>query len=407
MEKVRSKVQTAFDRDDRFYGVIEKRPAEKVSSRSMRVPLELRPGGKFGHYNPDGGDLGLGDGPTFDKAVVDVVHVRHAIQWTKKAEWATDDNRKAVINTFRELLAKSMDEFTRNIDSLCMTNGSGVLGTITSVSTTVLTNDTYTLTTDGYGARLLRYGLNINVYDTTLTIQRTASGEVTIVMWDLANKQVRVSATVGSVQGTDKIVVSGLAGANPVSLLGVPYHHNNASTGFWLGFDRSVTPEIRANRVAAGGGFSLPFARLAVNKVGDRLGYDKMDGMVAWMHPCQLDAYEQIAQLVTHIERSGKESEEDIDLYYGSGKLAGCPVKESFSWDKTRIDFVNKSLWGRSELFPIGFYEVEGRKIFEIRGGSGGVATSQVFYLVVSFALYMDNPAGATYIDTLTVPAGY
>ena len=66
LERVSPKVPTLFDRDDVFYSSIEKRNVETISSRDMRVPLELRPGGKFGHYDPDGGDLGRGTGPVFD-----------------------------------------------------------------------------------------------------------------------------------------------------------------------------------------------------------------------------------------------------------------------------------------------------------------------------------------------------
>ena len=57
LERVLPKVPTLFDRDDVFYSSIEKRPVEVVSSRDMRVPLEMRPGGKFGYFDPDGGDL--------------------------------------------------------------------------------------------------------------------------------------------------------------------------------------------------------------------------------------------------------------------------------------------------------------------------------------------------------------
>ena len=67
-------------------------------------------------------------------------------------------------------------------------------------------------------------------------------------------------------------------------------------------------------------------------------------------------------------------------------QLAGVPVKPDYSWDKTRIDFVVDETWGRAEILPIGFYTTDGRKIFEIRGSSGGVATADIFYMVVWYA---------------------
>lgn len=406
MEKVLPVVDALYDKDDTFYSSIDKDSnVERISGRDMRIPLKLRPGGYFGHFNPDGGDLGRGSGPQFDKAVINTVHLKYACEWTKKAEWGTDDKRKAVIDAFKDIMAGAMPEFRRNSDALCMTAGNGVLGTVSAVSTAAGV-DTVTLGTDGFGAMLLRYGQKLNVYDSTLATQRSIGQEPEITFFDLANKQIKLTpATAGLIAG-DVLVVAGLSGASPVSLFGVPYHNNSASTGTWLGFDRSTTPEIRASRVNAGGSLALPFPRLAMNKLADRLGKKKKVKLKAMMHPAQVDAYEQLGQLVSVIQKSAKE--EGLDLYFGDNmQMAGAPVDTSIHWDKKRIDFIAPEFWGRAEMHAPGFYEVAGRKLFEIRGASGGVATSQVFYIVASWNLFMKNPAAAAYIDNLTVPSGY
>lgn len=413
LEKVQSKVPTLFDRDSMFYGNIEKRPVDKVSARDMRVPLELRPGGRFGHFDPAGGDLGRGDGPTFDKAIVSTVHLKHGVEWHKKAQWATDDSRKAVLNTFRHLLAKSMSEFRRQVDSVLMTGGDGVVATITSVNSAG-GKDTYTCTTDGFGVRLLRYGQFVSIYQANLSANRVitpvagatldgTSSQIDFI--DYPNKQFRIAGAAGSVGPGDKVVLSGLAGANPVSLLGVPYHHNNASTGTWLGLDRAQNPEIRANRVAAAGPLSPSQPRLALNKIGDRVGLESGMKVTAWMHPCQVQAYEELGQAVHVINKEARA--QALDLYYDPMQLAGAPIRKSYSWDKTRIDFIVGEVWGRAEMNPPGFYEEDGTKIFELRGPSGGVAAASIFYIVASFNTFINNPAACSYIDTLTVPTGY
>jgi len=335
VERIDKKLPVLFDLEDTFYSGVDKATnAQPVSNRAMRVPMKLRPGGRFGHFNPDNGDLGLGDGPYFDKAVVTVAHLKYAFQWTKLTEWSTDRSEKAIVNAYQDLVAGAMPEFRRAVNALCMTGGNGVLGTITSVSTSGGT-DTYTCTTDGFGVKLLRFGQPINVYDTTLATNRTAAGEVQINFYDLPNKQIKVPAVTGAA-ATDKIVVSGVSGASPVSILGVPYHNNSASTGTWLGFDRATTPEIRGNRVNAAGALALPFPRLAMNKVGDRIGrQNQPKGMQAFMHPCQKQAYESLGQLVTIIQKTARD--ENLDLYFGDGmQMAGAPVREDFMWDKTR-----------------------------------------------------------------------
>lgn len=405
LERVEPTVPTLFDRDSVFYANIEKRPVEKVSARDMRIPLELRPGGLFGHYDPAGGDMGRGEGPSFDKALINTVHLKHAVEWHKKADWATDDARKSVVQTFRYLLAKSMSEFRRHVDSLMMTAGNGKVGTISAVSNAG-GFDTYTLGTDGFGARLLRSGQKVNVYLSDLSALRHATGsETSITYLDLENKQIKVATVTGSAP-TDVLLLSGLSGASPTSLLGVPYHHNNASTGTWLGLDRAANPEIRASRVNANSApLSLPFPRLAVNKLGDRVGIDNGMKFQAWMHPCQIQAYEDLGQMVTVINKEAKQ--QGLDLYFDVAQLAGVPIKKSYSWDKKRIDFIVNEAWGRAEMHPAGFYEEGGRKVFELRGASGGVAAASIFYIVASFNLFLKNPTQGVYIDNLAVPSGY
>jgi hypothetical protein len=407
LEKIddRGAIPTLFEREDTFFSTVEKRPVQVISERDMRIPLELRPGGKFGHFDSDGGDLGRGEGPLFDKAVVNTVNLKHAVEWTKRAEWATDDRRKAVVNTLRHLLSTSMAEFRRNLDSLCMQGGDGVLGTVGVVSNAG-GFDTVTLNVDGFGARLLRYGQSVNYYNSTLSTNRTVGAEKSITFYDGPNKQIKTATTAGLVAG-DKVVVSGLSATPPVSLLGIPYHQSNASTGTWLGFDRALTPEVRGNAVNAAGGLALPHARLAMNKVGDRVGMGEGQKVTAWMHPAQLQAYEELGQLVSVINRSPKGGE-GLDLYFGQNMtIAGIPIKTHFSWDRTRIDFIANDAWGRAEMHPAGFYTVDDKRIFEIRGASGGVATSQIFYLCASFNFFINNPAKVAFIYGLTVPAGY
>ena len=404
LERVIPKIRVLFERDDKFYANIKKRDVEKISNRQMRVPLELRPGGSFSYFNPDGGDMGRGGGPTFDKAVLNSVFMLEAIEYTKLTQWSTDDERKAITNGVRRLTATAIDELRRQLDSQMMQDGTGTIGVISVVSTAAGV-DTYTLGTDGFGARLMRFGQTIQVFDTTLA---TLRGSGVITKWDVENKSIDVTPAIAGAIATDKIVTNGLS--NPTSLpalFGVPYHHSNASTGTWLGFSRASTPEIRSNRVNANSNaLSLPFPRLVVNKIGNRVGIDNDFKPNAWMHPAQVQAYEELGQLVMEIHKEDKD--EGLDLYFSDKmRLAGVPVKKSFNWDKTRIDFVVDEVWGRGEILPIGFYTTDGRKIFELRGPSGGVMTAEIFYMVVGMQTFVSNPAGTGFIDVLAVPSGY
>ena len=404
LERVIPKIRTLFERDDKFFANIKKRDVEKVSNRAMRIPLELRPGGSFQYFNPDGGDLGRGGGPTYDKAVVSCVFMSENIEYTKLAQWATDDARKSVVNGVRRLTATALDEIRRQIDSQMMQPGNGVIGTVTS-DTPAGGSNVLALTSDGFGANLIRFGQRVQVFDATLVTNR---GNAEVTFYDKENKIINLTPQIAGVVGTDVIVTMGIT--SPLSLpalFGVPYHHSNASVGTWLGFPRSTTPEIRSNRVNAGNAaLSLPLPRLAMNKIGNRVGIDNNFKPRAWMHPSQMQAYEEIGQLVMTVNKTAKE--DALNLYFGDNmQLAGASVTTSFQWDKTRIDFVTDEVWGRAEILPLGFYTSDGRKIFEIRGASGGVAAAEIFYMVVGTQTFVSNPAATAYIDNLAVPTGY
>lgn len=404
LERVIPKLRTLFERDNKFHSSIEKKNVEVISFRQMRVPLELRPGGSFGYINPDGGDLGRGGGPQLDKAVVSPVFVAEAIEYTKLSDWATDSDRKAVVSTVRKLSATAFDEIRRQLDAQMMQGGDGVIGTVTS-DTPAGGSNVITATTDGFGVRLMRFGQTVQVFDATLATNR---GSAVITGWDVANKIVTLTPQIAGVIGTDKIVTNGINAPTTIpALLGVPYHHSNASTGTWLGFSRATTPEIRANRVnASSSALTLPFPRLAINKIGDRVGIENDFSPVAWMHPAQQQAYEEIGQLVSIIQKQPKD--ESLNMYFGGQmQMAGASVRVSFNWDRTRIDFVDPDNWGRGEILPLGFYKTDGRNIFEIRGASGGVAAAEIFYMVYGGQTFVGNPAGCAFIDTLAVPTGY
>lgn len=411
MERIDPKVSTWFDRESKFYSRLEKKPVEIISGRDMKVVCELRPGGDFGQFNSDGGDMGTGTGSQYDKATINTIDLKIAFQWTSRSEWVTDDRRKSVVNTFKDTLAKGMKEFRRNVDSLCMQDGTGTLATVSAVSTnTPVGYDTLTLQSDGFRARLLRYGMKVDIFTpaTSSWTKKTSSGALAINYYDIVGSVVQVPTGSG-VAVNDVLVVEGTSTNPPMSINGVKYHNSNSSIGTWQGYNRATTPEVRAIRVAAGGSLSLPMPRLVLNSIGNRVGEDNMKKLEAWTHPAQIAAMEQLGQGVININKSAKE--ENLNLYFNvenGMNFAGCPGRASFSWDRSRIDFIDLNNWGRAVMHEPGFYkDKNGRYVFELRGASGGVAAAWLFYINTSFNVFVENPTGLGYIDTLTIPSGY
>jgi len=128
LEKVRDKVPLLYERDDVLLSMIQQRgDVEKVSSRAMRLPLQVNPGGKAGSYNADGGDLGRGSGTAYDVATVSPVFYRFAVEITKLVEYASNAREKAIENAAKKEVVNGMKQFRAFLDKLVQTAGNGVL----------------------------------------------------------------------------------------------------------------------------------------------------------------------------------------------------------------------------------------------------------------------------------------
>ncbi len=409
LEKVRDKVPLLYERDDILLTMIQQRgDVEKVSSRNMRLPLQVNPGGKAGSYNADGGDLGRGSGTAYDVAQVSPIFFRFAIEVTKLVEYATTGRERAIENATKREVANGMKQFRAFLDKLMQTAGNGVLGTINSVAST-----TFTMAVPS-GAALVYPGQTIQIYDTTLTTNRNVAAGVTttVLSADPINAQtITVDNVPSGTVATDVIVHDGLTGAQPTSLFGIKYHQNNATTGTWLNLNRATYPvQLQTPRVNAGNAALTPSnVRLAINKVRKSLGINHVSKLIAYMAVEQEHAWENLGITVSQIIKEGGASDgNDLDLLFSGRKtMSGIPIKSSVNADQTRVDFLDLSHWGRAVLKDIDFYDVNGNTVFPIYGASGGIAASYIFYFDTAFQVWDDSPRTGAFIDTLARPSGY
>jgi hypothetical protein len=409
LEKVRDKVPLLYERDDILLTMIQQRgDIERISSRNMRLPLQVNPGGKAGSYNADGGDLGRGAGTQYDVAQVSPIFFRFAIEITKLVEYATNGKERAVENAAKREVVNGMRQFRAFLDKLMQTAGNGVLGTISAVSGT-----TFTMTVPN-GAALVYPGQTIQIYDTTLTTNRNVAASVTtnvLTADPITTQQITVDNVPTGTIATDVIVHDGLSGAQPVSLYGIKYHQNNATTGTWLNLNRATYPvQLATPRVNAGNAALTPAnVRLAINKVRKALGINHLAKLIAYMAVEQEHAWENLGITVSQIiKEGGGGNGNDLDLLFtGRKTMSGIPIKSSVNADQTRVDFLDLSHWGRAVLKDIDFYEVNGNTVFPIYGASGGIAASFIFYFDTAFQVWDDSPRSGAYIDTLARPSGY
>lgn len=416
LEKVRDKLPLLYERDDILLTMIQQRgDVERVSSRNMRLPLQIRPGGKAGLANLDGGDLGRGSGTTYDVAQVTPVFFRHAVEITKLVEYSTNSPEKAIENAAKREVKNAMAQFRSFLDKVMQTNGNGVLGTVSSIVTTGLPSGVaaqINLTTPP-GAALFYYNQTIQFYDSTLTTNRNVAGSVTsnVVLVDPFNKFIQLDAIPSGVVAGDAVVHDGLTGAQPVSLFGVPYHQSNATTGTWLNLNRATYPvELATPHVAGNNAAVTPgVVRLAINKVRKALGTNQVGKLIAYTSLEQENAWEQLGISISQIIKEGAGGRaSDLDLLFtGELTMAGVPIKSSINANQARIDFLDLSHWGRAVMQDIDFYDVGGQTVFPIYGASGGLSAAYIFYFVTGFQVWNESPRSGAYIDSLAIPTGY
>jgi len=405
LEKVRDKVPLLYERDDVLLSMIQQRgDVEKVSSRNMRIPLQVNPGGKGGSYKADGGDLGRGSGTSYDVAQVSPIFFRFAVEISKLVEYATNAREKAIEHAAKREVANGMKQFRAFLDKVLQTAGNGVLGTIGSVSGTTLTMNTPP------GAALVYVGQTIQIYDTTITTNR---GSCNVIAADpiSTTQTITVDALPAGTIATDVMVHDGLSGAQPTSLFGIKYHQNNATTGTWMNLNRATYPQqLQTPRVNAANSALVPgYVRLAINKVRKALGIAQLGKLIAYTSVEQEHAWENLGITISQVIKEGPSGRSDnLDLLFSGRKtMSGVPIKSSINADQTRVDFLDLSHWGRGVMKDIDYFEVGDQTVFPIYGTSGGLSAAFIFYFDTGFQVFSDCPRSGAYIDGLARPTGY
>lgn len=413
LEKVREKVPIMFEREDILLNMVEERgESVTVSGRLMRLPLQLIPGGQAQAFNPDGGDMGRGSFTQYDVAQVTPKFYDFAIEYSKLLMWATKQPQQAVANAVQREMENANKQFATFLDKIFQTSGNGVIGTIASVSGQTLTMSV------PFGAALVYDNQTVQVYDATLTTNR---GNFRVYSHDQIISQTITAdpstALPAGTVATDVLVYAGLSGSQPVGMLGLKYHQNNAVTGTWLNLNRATYPfQLRTNRVNGNNSALTPqIPRLAYNFIRKSLGSNegrdkrKPSKLIAYMNVEQEAAWENLAITTSTIVKEGAGGRADAydGLFSSTLTMSGVPMKTSVNADQTRIDFLDLGHWGRAVMVPMGLHDVGGNTVWPVYGASGGLSAAELFYLVYGFEPWVDNPRAGSYSDNLARPSGY
>lgn len=403
-EKVLDRISLLFQRDHTLFDKIQKRNVETISSRNMRIPLDLLAGGKFRQVNPDGGDFGRGSAITADYAQLSSVYFAFATEFTKLFEVATDSKEKAVQPAAKRNLEAAIDQFRAGIESLLNSDGSGTLDTVVAGSSA-------SAVIEVANPNQFYDNQDIQVFD---AVGGTSRGTRTILSVDANGGTITLTATApaGTTAG-DVLIVDGGSGVAASSLLGILYHQFGANTGTWLQLQRTSypgklnTPYVDLNNLA----LTPQVPRLALAKVRRALGIDtpEVDDLMWHMNVDGEAAWENTGLNVTQVIQSqlGGSTSQDMLKKSAPKTMGDRPILCSIHATPQRIDGLCLKHWGRGETQPIGPLEFGGQTMFPIYGDSGGLDASTISYLWCGFNIFTDNPRAGTYILNFAEPNGY
>lgn len=407
IEKVRPEVPVLYQTDDTLYGLIEERSEgiEAVSSRAMRGPLELLAGGNFSQINPDGGNLFRGSAIKTDFFTLNQAYFAFGVEYTKLTEIATESKQKAVENYVSRQMERAMQQMRTAIEAVMQGDGSGTLDSIVSVANNPVISVN-----------------NANQFFDNQTVQvfpnltSAARGSFQILGVDSIANTITIdpsSALPPLTAAGDLLIVNGSAGVANSSLNGIANLQLSSNVGNFLGIQRSAYPGRLSTTLVPGNNSAITpqRARVMIQDIRTALGAETPEvAKLIWhMNVDQEAAWENVGLIVSQVIQNQVSGKESVDMlkFNAPKTMAGRPIKVSIHALPGRIDGLSLSHWGRAQIQPLDYYEVNGQTLFPIYGNDGGISTSVILYLWVGFNIFVDNPRAGVYSTSNAIPAGY
>jgi hypothetical protein len=378
-----------------------------VSNRPARIPTMPSRGGKPRVGNLDGGDLGLGSGPTTVPGQLTTTTFVMAWSYTKEAEYATDSDEKAIedfATLTRSIAPKSFADF---MDTVIQGDGSNTLDSVVS-----------TVTSGSQIVGLVVNNANFFLDDQDIDIWTALGGTkvatITVESSDILNNTIWLLnpiPTSSGVTGGYKLLVSGSPGQANTGMFGLRYYQVGTNTGNWMGVQRSawpgkyITPTIPVN-----GSLTPQVVRAILSLVELSKGEDAVDGEGMFGH-CNVDvrdAWEQNALLVQRIDYINAKGDRSEDMLKrkGPSAIAGRELVVNPRALPGYLDFLKQENWFRIETKPVDFYDVAGQTLFPLYGQSGGIAASLVFYMIYQGQLGAVQTRENAFLSGITIPKG-
>jgi hypothetical protein len=392
--------------------MIDKGEVEIVGERDYRIPFQQTAGGRFGHYDPQLGDMGRGTSPTGNVMLQSFYSLRLNYEFDRLQIKATTSRKIAVQNPFLDCVANGVKEFQLLWDKVIHASGTALIAQANAFSNASGTT-VYTMT-PAFGIQLLRRGQYYTVYDSAGVTLKSA-GTLYATQMNTQARTLTLSGIVPGAAANDQIAFDGVSGPTPASVRGLQYWISSAATGITAGIDRSIESQIVSKSVDGTNGLTTE----AVMALYHRILKDR--GVVAQglMGICSVEQQAYAYSQMEAIQMALIEGEK-ANVYDRLPKLKG---KKFFMWgdlphyvdihqDATKVHYILPSDFGKARLAPPGFYETPGKsgadaRFIQLLGGSGGPAAGVWFSFLRDDDLYTIDPGAQGLIFNLPLGTLY
>lgn len=385
-----------------LWGKMEERTdLTAVSSRPTRVPIQPITGGAFSVGQFDGQDMGTGSGPQEVTGYLSCAFYLQASQYTALSAWATDTSGKSVKDYVSLTHQQAFETFGGYMDVLVQKDGSNTIDTVVAVGTGYLQVNS---------ANFFQSNQLVDIWTavsgsfvTTLQIQDEDIQQNFIYM---------TTAIPGTVTSGMVIMAHGASGQPNVGIFGLQYYNVASNTGNFMGIPRASLPgRFTAANVNLGGSSLTPAAVRAIQgQIFNNMGGKalKEQNPVAHCGYDQVMAWENLAlttQSIIYNEMKGNESADMLKRDPASS-MAGRPMLPNPRATPGRIDFIDLKNFWRLQIKAPDYYDVNGQTVFPVIGGSGGLQSQNLFYVVYGGQIGMTSSRVSGFISNAAIPKG-
>jgi hypothetical protein len=378
-----------------------------VSKRSLRIPLQIAPGGKGRLTNFDGGTLGRGSSINTVPGFVSTKGFLWALESTTEAYWGTDSQDKAITSLNALEQAQEMENFKQFLDALFF-SPSGTLGVITAITGSVITVA---------NANNFYNGQDVLFYPSLGGTVRSAVSS-TVQTADANNKQITLTAAppAGTAVG-DLVMVDGSPGTAGSSLSSLYDYHVSANIGTVLTLNRATYPgQLNAVGFAAGGSALTPamvrlILQMSIRNIGTK-NIALLNSLKFIVGVEQAAAWENAGTAISQIFRNIPLGKTAFDPLNGTtpDQMAGRELITQLHGDPTRVDSMLMKNWGMATTKSLGPYSPPGssQTVFPVTSiTDGSVVASNLKYWALEADVFNINPRQEAFISGLLIPANY